>query len=81
MSEEIKQRIMDIVTNAKRKQKPGDVVKKLVAEMGVERSDVKKAIKELTSQDKLVFTYYGSSFIELPGGDQQGEDEVGEDES
>ena len=70
MSDEIKQKIMDLVTNASKKQKPGDLAKKLSAEMGVERSEVKKAIKELVNEDKLIFTYYGSSFVELPGADR-----------
>jgi len=65
--EELKQKIVDLVTNAKRKQKPGDIAKSLSAEMGVERSAVKKAIKELVRDETLVFTYYGSSFVELPG--------------
>ncbi len=67
MSEEIKAKIMEAVTSAKKKQKPGDLAKKISAEMGVGKSDVKKAIKELVGEDKLVFTYYGSSYIELPG--------------
>ena len=65
--EELKQKIVDLVTNAKKKQKPGDIAKSLTAEMGVERSAVKKAIKELVNDETLVFTYYGSSYVELPG--------------
>jgi len=68
MSDEaVKEKIMELVTNASKKQKPGDVAKKLSAEMGVDRSAVKTAIKELVNDGKLVFTYYGSSYIELPG--------------
>jgi len=68
MSDEaVKEKIMDLVTNAKKKQKPGDLAKKLSAEMDMSRSDVKKAIKELVNDGKLVFTYFGSSYVELPG--------------
>ena len=68
MSDEaVKDKIMDMVINAKKKQKPGDVAKKLAADMDMSRSDVKKAIKELVNDGKLVFTYFGSSYIELPG--------------
>ena len=67
MSEEIKQKIIEVVTNANKRQKPSDVAKKVSAAMGVESSAVKKCIKELAKEDKLVFTYYGSSFVELPG--------------
>jgi len=38
---------------------------------------VKKAIKELVSDEQLVFTYYGSSYVELPGADRPS-DEVAE---
>jgi len=69
MSDEIKAKIMDMVTNARKKQKPGDLAKKIAAEMGCARSDVKKAIKDLAKEDKLIFTYYGSSYVELPGAD------------
>lgn len=68
MSDEaVKEKIMDMVTNAKKKQKPGDLAKKLSAEMDMSRSDVKTAIKELVNDGKLVFTYFGSSYVELPG--------------
>ena len=75
MSDELKQRIIEMVATARKKQKPGDIAKKLAAEMGVERSEVKKAIKELAKEDKLVFTYYGSSFVELPGSEQPKDEE------
>ena len=74
MSDEIKAEIMDIVTNASKKQKPGDLAKKIAADMGVSKSDVKTAIKELVTADDLVFTYYGSSFVELPGAGQPVDD-------
>lgn len=77
MSDELKAKIMALVTDAKKKQKPGDLAKKLSAEMGVQKSDVKKAIKELVTDEQLVFTYYGSSYVELPGADRPS-DEVAE---
>ena len=79
MSDEIKAKIMDLVTHARKKQKPGDLAKKISADLGVSRSDVKTAIKELTKEDKLVFTYYGSSYVELPG-QQRAPDEEASDE-
>ncbi len=79
MSEELKAKIMDLVTNARKKQKPGDIAKKLSAEMELSRADVKKGIKELVQEEKLVFTYFGSSYVELPGAEHPvDEDEAAE---
>jgi Mn-dependent DtxR family transcriptional regulator len=70
MSEELKQKVLEFISAARKRQKPGEIASKLSEELGVERSAVKDAIKELAKEDKLVFTYYGSSFVELPGSER-----------
>jgi len=72
--EEIKQKIIEHLQSAKKRQKPKDIAKAVSAALGVEMSDVKKAIKELANEGKVVFTYYGSSFVELPGQEEPKEE-------
>ena len=75
MSDDIEARIIEMVTTARKTQKPTDIAKKLADELGVDKSEVKRAIKKLAREEKLVFTYYGSSFVELPGQEQPPEED------
>ena len=53
----------------KKKYKPGDLTKKMIEVFGedqVNKKDCKNAIKELVNSGKLVYTYFGGSFIEVP---------------
>ncbi|MEW6355077.1 MAG: hypothetical protein AB1696_02020 [Planctomycetota bacterium] len=67
---EIRQKILERLQAAKKKQKPGDLAKAIAEEMGVDKADVKKAIKDMAKEGQVIFTYYGSSFVELPGADR-----------
>jgi len=72
--EELRQKILERLQTAKRKQKPGDLAKSLGEEMGLSKSDVKKTIKDMAKEGQVIFTYYGSSFVELPGADRPEEE-------
>jgi hypothetical protein len=45
--------------------KAGDIKKAMVAE-GASDDEVKAAIRELVDGGKLVYSYFGGSFIEVP---------------
>jgi len=66
--EEIKKAIYDLVEKSMgRKQlKPGDVFKKISADAGVSKDEVKAALRELMDAGTLVYSYKGGSFVELP---------------
>ncbi|NOZ20514.1 MAG: hypothetical protein GXP25_05425 [Planctomycetes bacterium] len=72
--EEIQQKVLERLQAAKKRQKPGDLAKSIGEEMGVSKGDVKNIIKNMAKQGQLIFTYYGSSFIELPGADKPQEE-------
>lgn len=64
--DEIKQKMYDKVANTHKKLKPGDVAKSIAEEAGIDKAEAKKILAELVNEGKLVYTYFGSSFIELP---------------
>ena len=52
-----------------KKHKPADLTKKMIEYFGEEEVDkmmCKQAIQILVDEDKLVYTYFGGSFLELP---------------
>ena len=49
-----------------RKYKPGDLTKAMMAQMGVDKKACKEAIRHLVDNGRLVYTYFGGSFLELP---------------
>jgi hypothetical protein len=52
-----------------KKYKPGDLTKAMVelyGGEGVDKSVCKEAIKKLVNEGKLVYTYFGGSFLEIP---------------
>ncbi len=52
-----------------KKYKPGDLTKKMLELYGsdqINKKMCKKAIKSLVDTGKLVYTYFGGSFIEIP---------------
>ncbi len=56
-------------TEMKKKLKPGDLTKnvlKAYGDEGVDKKMCKGAIKVLVNSGKLVYTYFGGSFLELP---------------
>ncbi|HAK58881.1 MAG TPA: hypothetical protein DCO77_00650 [Nitrospiraceae bacterium] len=65
--EELQQKIYDLVEKnmGKKKMKAGDITKAMEAE-GASRAEIKAAIRELVDGAKLVYSYFGGSFIEVP---------------
>lgn len=52
-----------------KKYKPGDLTKKMIEHYGedqVDKKTCKKAIRQLIDGGKLVYTYFGGTFLEVP---------------
>ena len=64
---ELQKKIYELVEKnmGKKKMKAGDIKKAMVAE-GASDDEVKAAIRELVDGGKLVYSYFGGSFIEVP---------------
>ena len=50
----------------KKKLKSSDIQKTVSAEAGITRDEVKDALKDLVDEGKLIYTYFGGSFVEIP---------------
>ncbi|HYA27051.1 MAG TPA: hypothetical protein VEE82_03555 [Thermodesulfovibrionales bacterium] len=66
--EEVKQKIYALVEKSvgKKKLKSSDIQKTISAEAGISRDEVKDALKDLIDDGKLIYTYFGGSFVEIP---------------
>ncbi len=66
-SAELQKKIYDLVEKnmGKKKMKSGDLQKAMVAE-GATEAEFKEALRELVDGGKLVYSYFGGSFIEVP---------------
>ncbi len=66
-AQELQKKIYEYVEKnmGKKKLKAGDIKKTFVAE-GATDDEVKAAIRELVDGGKLVYSYFGGSFIEIP---------------
>lgn len=66
--EEIKKKIYELVEKSmgKKKLKSSDIQKTISAECGVSRDEVKDALKDLVDEGKLIYTYFGGSYVEIP---------------
>jgi hypothetical protein len=66
-AQELQKKVYDLVekNQGKKKMKAGDIKKAMVAE-GAAEDEVKAAIRELVDGGKLVYSYFGGSFIEIP---------------
>lgn len=66
--EEIKQKIYALVEKSvgRKKLKSSDIQKTISAEAGITREEVKDALKDLIDEGKLIYTYFGGSFVEIP---------------
>ena len=51
-----------------KKYKPGDVKKAMIAHFGddVDKKMIKLAIRALVEEGRLVYTYFGGSYLEIP---------------
>lgn len=65
---ELKNKIYSLVEQSmgKKKLKQSDIEKKIAEETGVTRQEVKEALRELIDEGKLIYTYFGGSFVEIP---------------
>lgn len=66
--DEIKQKIYSLVEKSvgKKKLKSSDIQKTISAEAGITRDEVKAALKDIIDDGKLIYTYFGGSFVEIP---------------
>jgi len=66
--EEVMKKIYELVekSTGKKKLKSSDIQKTISAETGVSRDEVKAALKVLVDDGKLIYTYFGGSFVEIP---------------
>ncbi|HXW69437.1 MAG TPA: hypothetical protein VEJ88_07485 [Dissulfurispiraceae bacterium] len=66
--EEVMKKIYELVekSTGKKKLKSSDIQKTISAEAGVTRDEVKAALKDLVDDGKLIYTYFGGSFVEIP---------------
>lgn len=66
--EEVKKKIYELVEKSigKKKLKSSDIQKTISAEAGITRDEVKDALKDLVDDGKLIYTYFGGSFVEIP---------------
>jgi hypothetical protein len=64
---ELEKKVYEMVekSQGKKKLKAGDIKKAMVLE-GAKDDEVKAAIRELVDGGKLVYSYFGGSFIEIP---------------
>ena len=64
---ELQKKVYDLVEKnmGKKKMKAGDLKKAMVAE-GATDDEVKAAIRELVDGGRLVYSYFGGSFLEVP---------------
>ncbi|QWR77870.1 hypothetical protein [Candidatus Magnetomonas plexicatena] len=66
--EEVKKLVYKLVEDStgKKKLKQTDILKKISADHGIEKDEVKAAVRDLVDAGTLIFTYFGGSFIEIP---------------
>ena len=65
---EVVQKIYELVekSTGKKKLKSSDIQKQISADCGVSRDEVKDALRDLIDEGKLIYTYFGGSFVEIP---------------
>lgn len=66
--EEVAKKIYELVEKSvgKKKLKSSDIQKTISTETGVTRDEVKAALRDLVDSGKLIYTYFGGSFVEIP---------------
>lgn len=66
--EEVKQKIYALVEKSvgRKKLKSSDIQKLISAEVGISRDEVKSALRDIIDEGKLIYTYFGGSFVEIP---------------
>lgn len=64
---ELKTKIYELVEKSvgKKKLKAGDIKKYFIAQ-GLNEAEIKDALRDLTDEGTLIYTYFGGSYIEIP---------------
>ena len=67
-NEEVAEVMLAMVTqfSGKKRLKPGDLIKHAKAECAADKKQSKEAIRLLTDDGKLVYSYFGGTWLELP---------------
>ena len=64
--EDLKQQVFDFVAASHKKLKPSDLTRTLARSLGLDKKEVKEALSELVSDGRLVYSYAGHSWLEIP---------------
>jgi len=65
-TEDLKQKVFEMVAQSGKKLKPGDLARTLARSLGVDKKEVKAAIAELVAEGKIIYSYAGHSWLEVP---------------
>jgi Mn-dependent DtxR family transcriptional regulator len=64
--EGLKKQVFELVAHSHKKMKPSDLARTLARSLDVDKKEVKEAIAELTYDGKLIYSYAGHSWLEVP---------------
>jgi len=66
--EQIADAMFEMVNQAmgQKKFKPMDLQKAMIERFGCDKNDCKAAIRQLVDSGRLVYTYFGGSYLEVP---------------
>lgn len=69
--EDLKNKVFEMVAQSQKRMKPGDLAKTLARSLGVDKKNVRAAINELVEEGKIIYTYAGHNWLEIPPADQE----------
>ena len=64
--EDLKQQVFDFVASSHKKLKPSDLARTLARSLGIDKKEVKEAMTDLVSEGRLIYSYAGHSWLEIP---------------
>ena len=64
--EDLKQKVFQMVAESHKRMKPVDLANSLARSMGINKKEVKAAITDLIDEGKLIYSYAGHSWLEVP---------------
>ena len=64
--EDLKNKVFDLVAQSQKRYKPGDLAKSLARSLGIDKKEVREAINDLVSEGRIIYSYSGHSWLELP---------------
>ena len=62
----MKKKVFEMVSESHKRMKPGDLARTLARSLGVDKKEVKTAIAEVVSEGRIIYTYAGHSWLEVP---------------